>query len=72
MHPRFHERAQLECLAEIVHEEHCLRLDVKVEEPLVPRRFKHRPRPKTAIIARAAQEAIAAREWAEETTEKVA
>jgi hypothetical protein len=61
----FHTSQDIEKLADIVHEEHCLRLDVKIEEPLVPRPFKPRPRPKTDIITRAAQEAIAAREWAE-------
>ena len=52
--------------SEDVQEEHRLRLDVAVEKPLVPRPYKRRPRPQTAIIARAAQEAQAAREWAEQ------
>ena len=60
MHKRFHEKRQLQRLSEIVQEEHKLRLDVKIEEPLVPRKFKHRPRPQTAIIARAAHRAIEA------------
>ena len=55
------EKIELEPLAEIVHEEHCLRLDVKFDEPLVPRPFKPRPRPKTAIISAAAQRKIEAR-----------
>jgi len=66
----FHTSVQLEQMAEEVHEEHCLRLDVKIETPLVPRPFKRRPRPQTAIISRAAQEAIAAREWAEDPTQE--
>ena len=65
MHKRFHERRQLQRLSEIVHEEHMLRLDVKIEEQLVPRKFKHRPRPQTAIIARAAHRVVEAREGVE-------
>lgn len=48
-------RSTLESLVDKVHEDHCLRSDIPLAENLVPRPFKRRPRPKTAIIAMAAQ-----------------
>ena len=58
----FHERAVLLALAEKVHQDHIDRLDGPISEKLVPRPYKRRPRPNTAIIALAAQRAIAKRE----------
>ena len=49
-----------------VQKDHLLRQDRCETVPLEKREFKPRPRPKTAIIALAAQEAIAAREWADD------
>lgn len=49
---------RIESLVEEVQWEHRVRLDILRMEDLVPRRFKRRPRPKTAIIAQAAQVAI--------------
>jgi hypothetical protein len=48
----------IELLAEKVHQDHIHRLDVPTDL-VEPRPFKRRPRPKTAIIALAAQELIA-------------
>lgn len=52
------ERSTLERITKEIQEEHCLRLDMKWDERLVPRPFQPRPRPQTAIIAEAAQEKI--------------
>lgn len=52
-------RSTLEALAEIVHRDHCDRLDLPFAEKLVPRPFKPRPRPKTAIISEAVRRKLA-------------
>ena len=57
------ERSTLESIVEQIQSEHRLRRDVR--GTLTARQFRHRPRPKTAIIARAAAESIAAKEWAD-------
>lgn len=46
---------RIEALVEEVQLEHRVRLDILRMEDLVPRKFKRRPRPKTAIIAHAAR-----------------
>jgi hypothetical protein len=48
----------LEALSTEVQQNHIHRLDVPTDTLLVPRPFRHRPRPQTAIIARAAQRKI--------------
>jgi hypothetical protein len=55
-------RSKLETLADEVHEDHCLRLDIPWGTRLVPRPFKRRPRPKTAIIAHAANARVGVKE----------
>lgn len=57
---RFHEMTDIESLAEEIKQRHALRLDSPDSIPMVPRPFKPRPRPQTAIIARAAQRKITA------------
>lgn len=56
---------EIERLADEVHALHRRRLDLPIED-LIRRPFKRRPRPKTAIISRAAEEATATRQWLEE------
>jgi hypothetical protein len=60
--PRF---LNIEKLADEVLTEHALRRGGAISIPMVPREFTPRPRPKTALISKAAQQAIEAREWAE-------
>jgi len=57
---------RLEELIEEIQRERALRLDILRMEDMVPRKFKRRPRPKTAIIALAAEETIEARAWVRE------
>jgi hypothetical protein len=52
----------VEDLADEVHQNHIDRLDVPWGTPLVPRPFRPRPRPQTAIIARAALRKIQQRQ----------
>ncbi len=54
--------SDLENHAAKVQQDHVDRLDVPWDTPLVPRPFKRRPRPQTAIIARAARRKIQQRE----------
>jgi len=56
---------RLESLLEEVQEFRRHRFDIAAMDPMVPRGFKRRPRPKTAIIAEAAAAAQARRESAE-------
>lgn len=56
--------SELDSIVAEVMRAHELRQDVP-DEPLIRRPFKPRRRPNTAIISKAAKEAIAAREWAE-------
>lgn len=56
---------RIESLLEEVQEFRRFRLDVAATDPMVPRGFKRRPRPKTAIIAQATAKAYARRESAE-------
>lgn len=48
----------VEALAEEAQQNHIHRLDVPWDTLLVPRPYRRRPRPQTAIIARAAQRKI--------------
>jgi hypothetical protein len=61
--PRF---SRLENLAEEVHSDHRARIDTPLKPDLVPRPFKRRPRPRTAVIAERAREIIEATVWATE------
>ena len=60
---------RLEHLIEQIQRERALRLDILRLPDMVPRKFKRRPRPKTAIIAHAAQAAIEVQTWLEERPE---
>lgn len=53
----------IETMMDEVLENRRLRLDVLAMDDMVPRRCKRRPRPQTAIIARAAAGKQLAREW---------
>ncbi len=56
---------RLEELLEEVQEERRLRLDILGMGDMVPRKFKRRPRPKTAIISEAAKVASEVSDWLE-------
>lgn len=51
--------------------ERALRLDILGMPDMVPRPFKRRPRPKTAIITHAANVAVEVREWINAVDEEV-
>ncbi len=54
---------ELERLLAEVQQERRVRLDILRMDDMAPRGFKRRPRPKTALIAQAAQVAVDVSEW---------
>lgn len=57
----------IEALAEEIQQRHARRLDGPDSIPMVPRSFKPRPRPQTAIISEAAQRKMELRYRARES-----
>lgn len=68
----FHDSDDIEKLAEEVQAEHAIRLGGPDFTPMVPRPFKPRPRPRTAIISEAAQQAFEERTLSDVLTDALA
>jgi hypothetical protein len=63
---------RIERLLEEIQRDRRVRLDILRMDDMVPRNFKRRARPKTAVIARAAQVAIEVSEWLREAQAPIA
>jgi hypothetical protein len=62
---------RLEALLEEIQQERKVRLDILRMDDMVPRGFKRRPRPQTAIISHAAKVAIEVKALLKEVAETV-
>jgi hypothetical protein len=62
---------RIEALLQEIQQERKVRLDILRMDDMVPRGFKRRPRPQTAIISHAAKVAIEVKALLKEVAEKV-